>query len=285
MNLSILFEKDAVQDLLIEKLGQVPIDFCEKADCIKKKKDKWGAAGVLIPLAFGSQGETIPEWSLILIKRSSMVAQAGDLSCPGGMLESLDSLLRHIITCRLVPVLKGRPLKYARDRGTADFRSITLFLANALRESWEEVNLSPFYVDFLGPLACRNLVMFSKTIFPLVGLVKRPWLLQPNHEVEKIIHIPLRLFFQPENYGIFSMETGKNPGNTGNQTDRFTCFVYRNETGQEEILWGATFGIIMSLLKTAFDFEVPGPTSNILRKTFSPQYLKGSRHAGREGIR
>lgn len=283
MDLSILKKRNAFLELAADKLGKASIDFCEKADFIKKEKNTWAAAGVLMPLTFGEQPESASEWRLLLIKRSSVVAQAGDLSCPGGMLERLDFRLRPFVASRLLPIMKGKPLQYARARGLADFKNITLFLANALRESWEEVSLSPFHVRFLGPLPCRNLVMFTKTIFPVVGFVDKPWRLKPNHEVEKIVDIPLRHFFESENYALFAIETVNGGGNAIGPASRFPCFIHRDEEGEEEILWGATFSIVLNFLKTVFDFTPPEPTSEwVLRKMVRPNYMGNRNKANRK---
>jgi 8-oxo-dGTP pyrophosphatase MutT (NUDIX family) len=277
MDLSILQNKNDFLDLVTERLGKSPIDFCERVDAIEKTKIPRSAAGVLLPLAFGPASGAVPEFRVLLIKRSSLVPQAGDLSYPGGMLERMDVFLRPLVASRLIPVLKGRPRMYAVERGRSNFRSITLFLTNALRESWEEINLNPLQVEFLGPLPCRNLVMFTKTIFPLVGLVRRPELLRANHEVEKIVDIPLAQFFQKENYALFSIENMTENGRSAGEMNRFPCFIHREVSGEEEILWGATFSIMLNFLKIVFSFDAPAPTSNwVLKKTLRPGYMTGN---------
>lgn len=85
MDLTILSKKEAFLDLVMERLGKAPIDFCERAATIEKDKEVWRAAGVLLPLAFLtvlSSGTSAGEFFMVLIKRSSSVPQAGDLSCP-----------------------------------------------------------------------------------------------------------------------------------------------------------------------------------------------------------
>jgi len=92
---------------------------------------------------------------------------------------------------------------YARRRGNAAFNDITLFLANAVRESWEEIRLSPFNIRFLGPLPSYSLHLFTRTIFPVVCLVEKKWKFHPNREVEKMVEIPLQSFYNEDNYGFF----------------------------------------------------------------------------------
>ncbi len=281
MDLGILNNKNDFLNLVTDQLGRAPIDFCARAEAIEKDKERWGAAGVLVPLAFDPEAGADAGFRVLLIKRSSLVPQAGDLSCPGGMLERRDFWIRPLVASRIIPVLKGKPLAYARERGRGDFRSITLFLSTALRESWEEINLNPLEVDFLGPLPCRSLVMFTKTIFPVVGLVRRPGSLHPNHEVEKIVDIPLGHFFQEGNYATFAIENVTENGRSLGESNRFPCFIHRDISGEEEILWGATFSIMLAFLKTVFDFEAPPPTSRwVLKKMLRPEYMTGN---GRKG--
>jgi len=284
MDLDIFLEKEEVLKLIVEKLGKTPIDFCEQADQIERASQVRSGAGVLVPLFFGADPDAVSgdrpklaEWRLILIKRSSLVAQAGDLSCPGGMLDRIDHFFKPFVAHRFPPVLGGKALRHARDRGIADFQKIALFLTNALRESWEEVHLSPFRVSFLGPLPCRNLVMFTKTIFPVVGLIERPDLLRPNHEVEKIVCVPLRDFFDRDNLAVFAIDDEDRPPDRR----RFPCFVHRDEMGREEILWGATYSIVLNFLKIVFDYDVPPPKSEwVLKKKLRSNYLTGNRKSG-----
>jgi hypothetical protein len=56
----------------------------------------------------------------------------------------------------------------------------------------------------------------------------------------------------------------------------FPCLIHQDYDGKEEILWGATFGIIMSFLKIMFDFEPPLTyTNRIIKGTLYPDYLTG----------
>ncbi len=96
-------------------------------------------------------------------------------------------------------------LPESRDRET--FRIIKLFLANAVRESWEETGLSPWNISFLGPLPCYSLFLFRRTIFPLVGFAKKRWNFCPNVEVESIVEIPLMAFLDESNYALYNVET------------------------------------------------------------------------------
>ena len=165
--------KDVTIRHIVERLGTAEINYHEKTVGQDGRHGKCLEAGVLIPIFFETGRSTDNgEFVFLLSKRSAAVPQSGDLSGPGGKLEPfLDRLLRFFIV-RLCPsLLNGDALMYARKRGDAAFDNITLFLANAVRESWEEIRLSPFNVRFLGPLPPYSLRLFTKTIFPVVGLV------------------------------------------------------------------------------------------------------------------
>ena len=273
MDPGILSGKSDFLACIEEKLGATPIDFCEKTAFIRQNS-LWSAAGVLIPLAFRPESDNPLRWHLLLTKRSPLVPQAGDLGCPGGMLDRKDFIFRYLTASKLFPALKGKARAYALKRGGADFNKITLFLTTALRESWEEIHLNPFHVRYLGPLPCRKLITFTKIIFPVVGFAAKPWLLYPNHEVEKIIEVPLWHFFQPENYAWHVIETLNPSGDSTGKSEQSLCFIRLDEFGQEEILWGATFSIIMNFLKIIFDYDPPVTAERLFRKTLNQKYLK-----------
>ncbi|MEA1935448.1 MAG: CoA pyrophosphatase [Thermodesulfobacteriota bacterium] len=263
MDLSILSQRDKVLNLVVEKLGRTPVDFSEKRD------DAWLAAGVLLLLFF--RGD---ELVFQLTKRASTVPQPGDISCPGGTLNTfLDPLLRPFMTNRFSPILREDVLEYAQKRGKFTFRNVKLFLTNALRESWEEIGLNPFNVMFLGPLPCYDLITFRRRIFPLTGFVKNEWHFRPNWEVDRIVEIPLRTFFNDENYGLCSVESSSELKKNIARVRNFPCLIYR-----DEVLWGATFYIIMNFLKIVFDLELPGSHSKrVVKKVLCPDYMTGSR--------
>ncbi|HOO91172.1 MAG TPA: hypothetical protein PLA74_10160, partial [Syntrophales bacterium] len=182
-------DKDVIIRHIVERLGTAEINYHKRIRERDAKHEKQFEAGVLIPLLFETDRSTgNGEFVFLLSKRSSSVSQSGDLSGLGGKLEPfLDRLLRSFII-RLYPSLLNRDaLMYARERGNVALDNITLFFANALRESWEEVRLSPFNVQFLGPLPSCSLHLFTRTIFPVVGLVDKQWNFTPNREVEKMV--------------------------------------------------------------------------------------------------
>ena len=244
---------------VIEKLGTPPCDFQEtfrKLTPSGKTDRHRRAAGVLLPLLFrestpGGKGQFVFQ----LIKRSSLVPQPGDLSLPGGMLHPvLDRLLRPLLIHGPFPILRGKARAYALQQQTPSFRFIALFLTNALREAWEEIRLSPARVRFLGPLPTYSLTLFRRTIFPLAGFVENPGTLRPNREVEKIVEIPLSSFYQEDIFGCYQIDA---PGPAGRRSLQYPCLIHRDSDGGEEVLWGATFHIIVGFLGIVTDYRLP----------------------------
>ncbi len=270
-----IMNRDSTLELIVERLGNTPNDFSEKINHNESQAggERRLTAGVLLPLHYKNEGFVIN-----LIKRSKLVSQAGDLGFPGGMLDPfLDRLFMHLMRFRCPPIMTGKALRCARKRGKHSFATTSLFLANALRESWEEVRLNPMNVKFLGPLPTYDLYLFRRSIFPLVGYVKKSQSLRSNEEVEKIIEIPLQSFFEDRHYAacLFINPDGSTH-RRGNSYD-FPCFIHNDSDGQEEILWGATFQIIMSFLAIVFDYEMPSSYSKrTIEKRINRSYLRGA---------
>jgi 8-oxo-dGTP pyrophosphatase MutT (NUDIX family) len=267
---------------VIDKLGTAANDFRETMDSMSlhgKNGESWRGAGVLLPLFYrkkDGQGEFV----IKLMKRSSSVVQGGDISCPGGMLNPVaDPILSRFVAAGFPPILRGDAMAHARKRGKADFQTILLFLTNAVRETWEELGISPFNLQCLGPLPCRPLIAFTRVIFPLVGYVKRDWKPRPNFEVEKILELPLKDFFDASNYGLYTIETDYKLRDNISGIRHFPCFIAKDDRGEEEILWGATFSIVMSFFKIVFDFEIPELNGNrTFNKVLAAEYLTGNQN-------
>jgi len=272
-----------VIEQIIERLGRASIDYEERADFIRKRNgssDRWLAAGVILLLHHREGTGADSGFVLQLIKRSSEVPQPGDISCPGGMLHPVtDPLLKRVLLSGVTPILRGKARSMAKARGAATYERITLFLTNAVREAWEEVRLNPFNIRFLGPLPSRELYVFSRIIFPVVGLVKRPWRFQPNWEVERIVEIPLAALFERGNYGTLTVELESTiPFRHEVEPVRnFPCFLYTPPGGREEVLWGATLSIVLNFLDIVFGFTLPAENSNrVIRKSLRRDYATGN---------
>jgi 8-oxo-dGTP pyrophosphatase MutT (NUDIX family) len=268
----ILFEQKPFLQNIIDRLGANSIDFEEKwkeiKNSISKSSTTFHAAAVLFLLQFTA---AYGEFTIQLIKRSETVSQPGDLSFPGGAMHPLtDRLLQSAMDC-LLPLMSGGAGRYSRQRGSEVDHLVRLFLATALRESWEEIGLNPCYVHFLGPLPTYSLTLFQRTIFPLVGFVRSSWRGRPNYEVEKILEVPVRIFFCCENFRRFILDV-----NT--QTVELPAIAVRNREDQEEILWGATFNIIIRFLQITLDYTLPDLSSSpMVRRHLSEDYLTGRR--------
>jgi 8-oxo-dGTP pyrophosphatase MutT (NUDIX family) len=213
VDLSILYDHEGFRQQVIDILARERIDYLERLRFVSKQKGNpqpWAGCGVLLPLFFRKEeeqnGKGLGQYVFVLSKRSKKVQQAGDLCAPGGGIHPfLDPFFEKILRFGLYPWIQGPGLEKARSRGKETYRRILFLFANALRESWEELRLSPFNVEFLGPLPTYTLDSRRWTIFPLVGEVKRAWTPKLSWEVEKIVSIPLSFFFQPVNYAVYSL--------------------------------------------------------------------------------
>jgi 8-oxo-dGTP pyrophosphatase MutT (NUDIX family) len=285
MDLPILMDQEGFRQHVIEALGRSPLDYLEQVKFMEEKKYgsvPWGGAGVLLPLYFSQDrklgNDGLGRYVFLLNKRSNRVQQAGDLCAPGGGVHPFwDGLSQKILRFGLLPLARGPAFERAKQRGKATYGKILFFLGNALRESWEEIHLSPFNVEFLGPSPTYRLQARRWIIFPLVGRVKRAWRHKLSVEVEKIVSIPLQAFFLPENYALYSLEVPENLIAQGIPNPwNFPCLVYGGE-GEEEILWGATFKVIRSFLKIVFDHPPPLPDGQrVISRPLGSHYFSGS---------
>ena len=224
----------------------------------------------------GNGGE---KWVFQLIKRSARTAQGGDISCPGGMLSpALDWAFSLIfIRSGRLPLPTLRHDTESHKEYALRKKTTALFYANALRESWEELRLNPLKVTLLGILPTYSLYLFRRTIFPLVALADPDWSPSPNSEVEKIIEIPLEVFFREESYGRYMIHASAHIPAPEEGPWEFPCLIHADDGG-EEILWGATFYIILNFLRLVFAFELPDLRDKRIRhKTLNSEYLTGNR--------
>jgi 8-oxo-dGTP pyrophosphatase MutT (NUDIX family) len=275
MNNLILANKELFLETVMDKLASTQLNFAEKQNLIRASALSplpLQAAGVLL-LIFSGSGE----FFFRLSKRSHHIPQAGDLSCPGGILqERWDRIIMSLITSGAIPLLSNRAGKLSRQRDAETFQTLSLFLANALREAWEEIRLNPFSVYFLGPLPAYSLHHFQRIIFPLVGLVPEVTRFRPNNEVESLVDIPVAAFFYQENYATLIREVDGRLGRQETEPQFLPCLIYHDLTGTEHVLWGATFFVIISFLEIVFNFELPEwRNKRLVRKTIDLHYLSG----------
>jgi 8-oxo-dGTP pyrophosphatase MutT (NUDIX family) len=284
MDPGILRDQAGFQQLVIDALSGEPVDYVEQFAFIDRQKEtqeSFAGGAVLLPLFFREEqkpGEQAPgDYVFLLNKRSKKVLQPGDLCAPGGGIHPfLDAFTQKLLRFRLLPGVGGPGLELARSRGKEAYEIILFLLGNALRESWEELRLSPFNVEFLGPLPTYPLSSRRWIIFPLVGRVKHSWQAKLSWEVEKIVPIPLAAFFDPQNYALYSLEVPEKLVAQGIPSPwEFPCLVHR-EKGEEEILWGATFKVIQTFFQIVFRFSLPQPDgSQVINRPLASNYLTG----------
>ncbi len=283
MELSIFQDQKNLPEQVIEALARKPIDYLEQAAFRKRHKSgptPWEGGGVLLPLFYraeetkeGAAGEFV----FLLNKRSQNLPQGGDLCAPGGGDHPLmDAGAQQILDSGIFPSLQSPALRKAKERGKDGYQTILYYWGNALRESWEEIRLSTFNVDFLGPLPTYRLQSRRWIIFPLVGQVREKWTYHLSPEVEKIVPIPLSAFYRPESYGVYSLEIPEEMTAKGIPNPWvFPCLIAEGE-GEEEILWGATFHIIQNFLRSVFPFPLPPPVGKrVIRRPLLRTYLSG----------
>ncbi|MBB6249781.1 CoA pyrophosphatase [Nitrospirillum iridis] len=154
-------------------------------------------AAVLVPLVDRPEGMTV-----LLTQRSvHLAAHGGQISFPGGRVEPED----------------------------------TDAVATALRETEEEVGLSPTQVEVVGRLDTYH-TRTGFRVVPVVGLVSPPFFLQPDpFEVQEVFEVPLAFILDPGSRQRQSREF------KGAQRS-FWVFPYN-----ERYIWGATAGMLVNL--------------------------------------
>ena len=280
MDLSLFHQKDIFPSFVAAKLAASTIDYKEKHSLITQanKTDlSHLEAGVVLLLHYKSNQEK-SEYVFQLIKRSEKVTQAGDISCPGGILQPrIDKIISYFLKTGIIPDGRKKTLNYdgCTDKETNSL--IQLFLTNALREAWEEIGLIPFNILFLGTLPCYSLTSFAITIYPLVCLTPKPFKYKLSSEVEKILEIPLSFFFQSSNYALLEIATPIE-NTASNQNSKLPCLVIPDGRGSTDVLWGATFNIITNFLRIISDDSLPLPSaSRTIKKVLSNSYISGNR--------
>ena len=275
-HIELLFKETAFKEEIINRLKVVTSGYAERLRFIderRKQGDKCSASGVLIPLEFAPN---LGEWTIIFTKRSDYVQQPGDLCFPGGgMGHKTDRLLRFLVNRGIVSAWR-RSLKRLAGFPTLEKKAISLILATALRESWEEMRLPPWKVEFLGSLPAYSLVHFTKSIFPVVGLIKGRWRIKSNWEVEKVIPVPIRSFFDSANYIRYLLDMPVNPSEIVNSGGYDAPAFVVPDSGDEDILWGATYSIMMDFFKLALGIPISNfQGSRTIERTLPAHYYTG----------
>jgi hypothetical protein len=201
----------------------------------------------------GPEGEPC----VIFNKRSKQVRQAGDLCFPGGSLDHrIDALAAKMIGLPFFPLGRWTYWKKWQAHRKEEASRLALLLAAGLRESLEEMRLNPLGTEFVGPLPANALQSFEKVIYPLVVWIKNQKRFFPNWEVEKVVAIPLRDFLNPKKYVRYRMHFESYSGPHFDSVQDFPGFLHE-EGSDREVLWGATYRIVMTFLEIVFGFLQP----------------------------
>jgi 8-oxo-dGTP pyrophosphatase MutT (NUDIX family) len=267
-------------DKFVQYTGHVLFDRYDKDRFLAAAdRDLRTASAVLFILGNHGADPSSPEGpDLILNKRSPRVRQSGDLCFPGGSIAPrLDGFLSRLATMPLSPLTRWRHWTSWRRDNPQAVRLLALFLATALRESFEEMRLNPLKVRFLGPLPPQRLVLFKRIIYPMVVWMPRNSRFRPNWEVERIIRIPLKDFLDPQHYATCRLQMDSAaPAQPQHTSGDHPCFQCRMPA-HTELLWGATYRITMTFLEYVFGFRPPGESDRqVIEGTLGRDYLTGN---------
>jgi 8-oxo-dGTP pyrophosphatase MutT (NUDIX family) len=276
MDLALLRQKDIFTSFVKDRLATVPIDYKEKNSQIEKSRQEGSnhlKAGVVLLLNYKKiQGKS--EYVFQLIKRSEKVSQAGDISCPGGMLQLRnDNIFSYVLKAGILPRMQDKTQRRTQSGDKETTSLIRLFLTTALREAWEEIGLNPLNVVYLGALPSYSLTILARTIFPVVCLTPKTFTYKLSSEVEKVVEIPVSFFFDSNNYAMLNIKTslGENAEPMQYQTP---CLVIPDGQNGKDILWGATFNIIHNFLRIISGDSLPSFSSaRTLDKVLTINYI------------
>jgi 8-oxo-dGTP pyrophosphatase MutT (NUDIX family) len=242
------------------------------------------ASAVLFPLGEHCEERRVSsEPCVVFNKRSIKVRQPGDLCFPGGRIAPrLDSFLSKFLTLPLFPLAQWPHWSTWRNLQREDAGYLALLFATSLRESLEEMGLNPIGVKFLGPLPPEELQMFNRVIYPMVGWIARQRHFLLNWEVERIVYIPIRDLLNPDNYACYRLNMApRDEVEGGGEAEDFPCFRHQSYDG-EEVLWGATYRIVMVFLELVYGFGEPNlDTLPIIYGYLNERYFnRGNRALG-----
>ncbi len=276
-------DPEAFRNLMVRRLKGAEKEFSEKMCMVREDRSEGKrtlASGVLVPLEFDRGAG---EYAVILNKRSDRVQQAGDLCFPGGHVDpGKDRLLARLLTWGLFPSSRAGAFRsLMKNAGPEEKDAVRFILAVALRESWEEMRLRPWNVEYLGTLPTHQLMNYPRIIFPVVGRIRGGWRARPNWEVEKVIRLPVRAFFDPGNHLSYRLNL------PGPVREKFGMDHWElpglavQSGGQEEILWGATFRILLHFMERVLDLDWEGiRPSRMVERDMPDHYFQGRPRTG-----
>ncbi|MFP4474941.1 MAG: NUDIX hydrolase [Desulfatibacillaceae bacterium] len=243
-------------------LAKTRLDYAEKQRFVRERIDqgeRWRENSVLILLERAPAGSGTP-YAFVLNKRSAYVSQPGDLCFPGGHPEpGPDRLFAKYVIPR-IPAMRDNPAyRMLSARYPGQMPCIRYYLAGALRECHEEVRVNPWRIAFLGALPAYRMDTRRRMIYPMVGMVRSGTKIRVNpEEVEKNLRLYVDDLFDPDNYGTCTFAlTGEYRGRYPVDEFDMPCYMVREPDGPDELLWGATFRMILHFANLAFGFQPP----------------------------
>jgi 8-oxo-dGTP pyrophosphatase MutT (NUDIX family) len=255
-------------------LGQV-VEALKDESSGESFSDPGTTAGVLVLIQCLPQGCGEP--FLLLNKRSPWVRQPGDLCCPGGRVNrGLDPFLGLLLALPGFLLARSRGWKARAMRPFLWRRHLATYWACCLRESWEEMGLRPWGVEFLGLLPLYQLRLFQRKILPLVGWLTGEGHFRPNWEVERIVPIAISSLLNGGSYALYDLrDNDVGTDSSWREEGLFPCFIHEDELGQE-VLWGATYHIVLTLLQRIYGFQPPPPqTLPVIQGRLARSYMTG----------
>ncbi len=265
------------KELVAKKLGDFQPNFLGRHEEIEKEKKngvRHFTSGVILLIHFSENGKAP---GFVLTKRSKRVVQPGDLSCPGGHISFIDRLHGFFIKKGLSPLVRGMGLEAWRESRVGGEKRIAAdYLACALRETAEETGLPMRRIDYLGSLPPYGLMSFRRVIFPSVGAISGDLKERLNWEVERIVSVKIDEMLDPENYFWIDFDVPEDLKKASNREKwKFPALLIDDAEGRE-ILWGATFYIILSFMWIVFNFSIPEiPQDKVIKKEIPENYFTG----------
>jgi 8-oxo-dGTP pyrophosphatase MutT (NUDIX family) len=273
----VLYERDEFVRLVARRLSEYPHGFTDRMREIRGQEAagvRISTSGVILLLRFSEADG----YELILTKRSAHVVQPGDLSFPGGHVHVADKYRGRLIAGGLSPCVRGDGLSLGRRSGDREgFRIAADYLATALRETREETGIPRRLIRYLGPLPSYGMVSFRRVIYPAVGVVVGPFRECLSWEVERLVVVGLAQLYDPDRFAWIKFDVPDDIKNASGRSDwNFPCFV-SGEGEKREILWGATFNMILTFLWIVLGFPLPDiPADRLVTKEIPDNYFTGS---------